>query len=278
MSDYVIKRGDTLSKIAKQYGTSVETLMKLNPGIRDGNTIFENEKLVLPESQSNSTEFGNRDKLIVEKKMPVNAGDTVESLKANGNTAQRAAASIFDADGDGKFSSKEAKLFNNSTLKLTKEELTIYDNSDEEKRSLTLKYDEEYGLENYKYKKGLVGWNERGEENKENLRLKENMLRNFHKGHITIDRDESVEIQGASGRFASGLSGKISSANGKGGTVEIRDSRIDVLKTNGNEVKGSELKGEHKILLSTGSIIADKDADIELKNSDDIGVDRKKSK
>ena len=58
MSDYVIKRGDTLSKIAKQYGTSVETLMKLNPGIRDGNTIFENEKLVLPESQSNSTEFG----------------------------------------------------------------------------------------------------------------------------------------------------------------------------------------------------------------------------
>lgn len=277
MSDYTIKSGDTLSKIAKQNGTTVETLMKLNPGIKDVNTIFTNQKIVLPEQEPKSGESGSKNKLIAEKKMPVNVGDTVESVKANGNSAQRAAASIFDANGDGVFNSREAELFNNSTLKLTKDELTIYDNSDDEKRSLTLKYDDEYGLENYKYNKGQIGWNERGEENKEKLRLKANKLTNFHEGHITIDRDESVEIRDASGKFSgSGINGKISSASGKG-RVEITNSRIEDLKTNGNDVKGKDLKGEKEFFGPSGTIIADKGADIVLQNSDDIEISRRKS-
>ena len=44
---YKIKRGDSLSKIAKMYGTSVETLASLN-NIADVNRIDAGAKLILP--------------------------------------------------------------------------------------------------------------------------------------------------------------------------------------------------------------------------------------
>ena len=38
-STYVVQKGDTLSKIAKTYGTTVSNLMALNPQITDANKI-----------------------------------------------------------------------------------------------------------------------------------------------------------------------------------------------------------------------------------------------
>ena len=38
--DYTILRGDTLGKIAKKYGTTVASLLKLNPSITNANRIF----------------------------------------------------------------------------------------------------------------------------------------------------------------------------------------------------------------------------------------------
>lgn len=50
---YVVRRGDTLSSIAKRNGTSVNALLKLNPKFktnskyRGGNTIFSGTKVRL---------------------------------------------------------------------------------------------------------------------------------------------------------------------------------------------------------------------------------------
>ena len=41
---YVVKAGDTLSGIAKKYGTTVAQLVKLN-GIKNANLIYVNQKI-----------------------------------------------------------------------------------------------------------------------------------------------------------------------------------------------------------------------------------------
>ncbi len=51
---YTVKKGDTLSKIAKEYGTSVNVLVKLN-GIKDANLIRVGQVLVLPSSEKTYT-------------------------------------------------------------------------------------------------------------------------------------------------------------------------------------------------------------------------------
>ncbi len=57
MSDYVIKKGDTLCKIAKQYGMTVQQLQELN-GIKNANLIFAGKKLILPDI-AQDTAFSN---------------------------------------------------------------------------------------------------------------------------------------------------------------------------------------------------------------------------
>jgi len=39
-STYVVQRGDTLSSIARRFGTTVQTLLNLNPQITNPNVIF----------------------------------------------------------------------------------------------------------------------------------------------------------------------------------------------------------------------------------------------
>ncbi|QSQ20934.1 LysM peptidoglycan-binding domain-containing protein [Pyxidicoccus parkwayensis] len=51
MSSYRIKSGDTLSAIARQYGTSVGALMKANPQIKDANLIYAGKSLNIPGSK-----------------------------------------------------------------------------------------------------------------------------------------------------------------------------------------------------------------------------------
>lgn len=47
---YTIREGDTLSKIAKRYGTTVETLVTLN-GIKDPNKIYAGAYLNIPTNE-----------------------------------------------------------------------------------------------------------------------------------------------------------------------------------------------------------------------------------
>ena len=57
MGIYVIQPGDTLSKIAKTYGTTVENLMELNPQITNQNLIFAKDTIKL----SDTDEFVRED-------------------------------------------------------------------------------------------------------------------------------------------------------------------------------------------------------------------------
>src|SRR5690606_27985815 len=42
---YIVKKGDTLSHIAKRYNTTVKNLVKLNPSIKNPNLIFPGQKI-----------------------------------------------------------------------------------------------------------------------------------------------------------------------------------------------------------------------------------------
>ena len=44
---YVVKRGDTLSAIARRYGTTVSQLMALNPYIENANLIYPGDVIRL---------------------------------------------------------------------------------------------------------------------------------------------------------------------------------------------------------------------------------------
>ena len=45
---YVVKRGDTLSAIAKRYNTTVATLLRLNPQIRNPNRLWVGQRIQVP--------------------------------------------------------------------------------------------------------------------------------------------------------------------------------------------------------------------------------------
>jgi len=45
---YIIRRGDTLRKIAARFGTTVSALLRANPGIRNPNLIFAGRLLLIP--------------------------------------------------------------------------------------------------------------------------------------------------------------------------------------------------------------------------------------
>ncbi len=45
---YVVKSGDTMSKIAKLYGVTIEQIMKVNPQIKDPNRIAVGDQIVIP--------------------------------------------------------------------------------------------------------------------------------------------------------------------------------------------------------------------------------------
>ena len=44
---YTVKSGDTLGEIAKEYGTTVNKLMKVNPSIKDKDKISVGQKIKL---------------------------------------------------------------------------------------------------------------------------------------------------------------------------------------------------------------------------------------
>jgi LysM repeat protein len=45
---YVIKAGDTLSKIATEYGLTLDELLAANPDITDPNRITEGQQIIIP--------------------------------------------------------------------------------------------------------------------------------------------------------------------------------------------------------------------------------------
>ena len=58
---YTIKSGDTLSKIAKRYGTTVEKIMAANPYITNANRIFAGKTLQIPKFHEGGIVGGNKE-------------------------------------------------------------------------------------------------------------------------------------------------------------------------------------------------------------------------
>jgi len=47
---YIVQRGDTLSSIARRFGTTVQALLEANPTLPDRNTVYAGQRLVIPSS------------------------------------------------------------------------------------------------------------------------------------------------------------------------------------------------------------------------------------
>lgn len=67
MSTYTIKKGDTLSGIASKYGTSVSTLMSLNPYIKNANLIYAGNSLNLPGAKTNTSSTAQKKTTVTTK-------------------------------------------------------------------------------------------------------------------------------------------------------------------------------------------------------------------
>jgi LysM repeat protein len=53
---YVIKKGDTLSKVANKFGVELDALLAANPAIKDPNKISLGQQIVIPTAAPPSTE------------------------------------------------------------------------------------------------------------------------------------------------------------------------------------------------------------------------------
>lgn len=74
---YTVKKGDTLSGIAKKYGTTVNSLVRLN-GIKNRDLIYLNQKLkIYSNSGDSSSSYENSCGKIL---YTINYGDTLSSL------------------------------------------------------------------------------------------------------------------------------------------------------------------------------------------------------
>ncbi|SHK49754.1 SafA/ExsA family spore coat assembly protein [Thermocrinis minervae] len=92
---YTVQPGDTLSKIAKRYGLSLDELIKANPGIKDPNLIYPGQKIKIPgyaeKTRSNLREGTRRiDPLVIDLD-----GDGIELTDIKDSTA------MFDISGSG---------------------------------------------------------------------------------------------------------------------------------------------------------------------------------
>jgi LysM repeat protein len=75
---YVVQQGDSLSKVAAAYGTSVDTILADNPGVQNGQ-ITPGEELLVPRPES-SEQSGDVDMYVVQP------GDTLDNIAASQNT------------------------------------------------------------------------------------------------------------------------------------------------------------------------------------------------
>lgn len=57
---YTVKRGDTLSGIAKKYGMTLDQILKLNPDIKDPNKIYPGQQILIKEGSQNSSKASQK--------------------------------------------------------------------------------------------------------------------------------------------------------------------------------------------------------------------------
>jgi LysM repeat protein len=87
-----VKKGDTLTGIAKAYGTTVKKLLQANPGITDPNLIRTGQKIVIPDAINETKEDSANKQLSVDtaRRAPGTGGPLVDD---GGNPVADAVAS-----------------------------------------------------------------------------------------------------------------------------------------------------------------------------------------
>jgi phage tail protein X len=87
-----VKKGDTLTGIAKAYGTTVKKLLEANPGITDPNLIRAGQKIVIPDAVNETKEDSANKQLSVDtaRRAPGTGGPLVDD---GGNPVADAVAS-----------------------------------------------------------------------------------------------------------------------------------------------------------------------------------------
>lgn len=105
---YTIKKGDTLSAIAKRYGTTVDKLMQANPYIKNKNLIYTGNKLQIPKFHEGGIAGGDSEFPALLKK-----GEVV--LKPTWSASLNRLMKYFDNITEG----KSQVLNNNSTIEVS---------------------------------------------------------------------------------------------------------------------------------------------------------------
>lgn len=113
---YKIKKGDTLSKIAKDKGTTVTALMKANPSIKDKNSIRAGSSLAIP----------------AKKKTPVNAGSFDQQSNRVMKPSQKKVKQVDTSKASSQRkgmggSSKSASQYRPGTVPKTSSKRTVVD-------------------------------------------------------------------------------------------------------------------------------------------------------
>ena len=81
---YRIKKGDTLFKIAKENGLSIEELIKANPKIKDPSLIAIGQEINIPEEVAVENEMDDSPRISISK-YSVKSGDNLYKIaKSNG--------------------------------------------------------------------------------------------------------------------------------------------------------------------------------------------------
>ena len=81
MEEYLVKAGDSLSKIANQYGTTWQELANINPNISNPNLIYTGNKINIPKTTPPSSQKAYNGNAYL-----VKAGDTLSQLSRKLNT------------------------------------------------------------------------------------------------------------------------------------------------------------------------------------------------
>ena len=76
---YTVKPGDTLSAIARNYGTTVNNIVSLNPSITNPNLIYPGEQFIIKTNQTENSSNYNKVYTVVK-------GDTLSQIAAKYNT------------------------------------------------------------------------------------------------------------------------------------------------------------------------------------------------
>lgn len=81
-SRYTVKSGDSLSKIARQYNTTITRLLELNPTITDVNRIYVGQTLTVPKTNTtNKTNTANTTSQLISPR-PASTGPTNSASKS----------------------------------------------------------------------------------------------------------------------------------------------------------------------------------------------------